>query len=30
MLSSIKIAPLKIAKQYNIKLVMFGEEGESM
>ena len=29
-LSSIKIAPLKIAKQYNIKLVMFGEEGESM
>ena len=29
-ISSIKIAPLKIAKQYNIKLVMFGEEGESM
>ena len=29
-ISSIKIAPLKIAKQHNIKLVMFGEEGESM
>jgi N-acetyl sugar amidotransferase len=29
-LASIKIAPLKIAKKYNIKLVMFGEEGESM
>ena len=27
-ISSIKIAPLKIAKQHNIKLVMFGEEGE--
>ena len=29
-LSAIKIAPLKIASIFNIKLIMWGEEGESM